>query len=208
MSLTEQVAAKLPSSSDSAEIMFLFEPPYGNDPVNPTNLIDRHIFSALQTAGVPPAKLTNDFEFIRRVTLDLTGRIPTKDRVLSFVADSSLDKRERLVDELLSAPEWLDKSTMFFGDLYQNTQQNQQVAMYQQGVLAFNNWIRDSLANNKPYDQMARELITAQGTNSYETGTINWLVGGSMGGGPYQDHVDARTARMAGCAVPWLRCSR
>jgi Protein of unknown function (DUF1549)/Protein of unknown function (DUF1553) len=197
MSLTEQVAAKLPSSSDSAEIMFLFEPPYGNDPVNPTNLIDRHIFSALQTAGVPPAKLTNDFEFIRRVTLDLTGRIPTKDRVLSFVADSSLDKRERLVDELLSAPEWLDKWTMFFGDLYQNTQQNQQVAMYQQGVLAFNNWIRDSLANNKPYDQMARELITAQGTNSYETGTINWLVGGSMGGGPYQDHVDARTARMA-----------
>jgi mono/diheme cytochrome c family protein len=196
-SLTEQVAAKLPSGPDSAEIKFPFEPPYGNDPVNYANPIDRHIFSALQTAGVPPAKLTNDFEFIRRVSLDLTGRIPTKDRVLSFVADSSPDKRQRLTDELLGAPEWVDKWTMFFGDLYQNTQQNQQVTMYQEGVLAFNSWIRDSLANNKPYDQMARDLIMAQGTSSYQTGTINWLVGGSMGGGPYQDHVDARTARMA-----------
>jgi hypothetical protein len=196
-SLTEQVAAKLPSQPTTEEIKFPFEPPYGNDPVNYTNFIDRHIFSALQTAGVPPAKPASDYEFIRRVTLDLTGRIPNKDRLLSFMADGSPDKREKLVDELLNAPEWLDKWTMFFGDLYQNTQQNTQINMYQPGALAFHNWIRDSLANNKPYDQMARELITAQGTNSYDTGTINWLVGGSMGGGPYQDHVDARTARVA-----------
>lgn len=195
--LTEQVAAKLSSQPSAEEIKFPFEPPYGSDPANYTNLIDRHIFSALQTAGVPPAKPTNDFEFIRRATLDLTGRIPTKDRVLSFIADTSSDKRQRLVDELLNSPEWIDKWTMYFGDLFQNTRINAQVNMYQQGVVAFNRWIRDSLANNKPYDQMARELITVQGTNSYDTGEINWLVGGSMGGGPYQDHVDARTARVA-----------
>ena len=109
--LTMQVASKLPSEPPSAEIKFPFEPPYGNDPGNYTNLIDRHIFPALVTAGVPPAKPTNDYEFIRRVTLDLTGRIPTKDRVLSFVADSSTDKRARLVDELINSPEWLDKWT-------------------------------------------------------------------------------------------------
>jgi hypothetical protein len=102
--LTMQVTAKLPSEPPSAEIKFPFEPPYGNDPGNYTNLIDRHIFPALVTAGVPPAKPTNDYEFIRRVTLDLTGRIPTKDRVLSFVADSSADKRSRLVDELINSP--------------------------------------------------------------------------------------------------------
>ncbi|MBM3804110.1 MAG: DUF1553 domain-containing protein [Acidimicrobiia bacterium] len=195
--LTSQVASKLPPEPASAEIKFPFEPPYGNGPANYTNLIDRHIFPALVAAGVPPAKPTTDFEFIRRVTLDLTGRIPTKDRVLSFVADTTGDKRARLVEELMNVPEWLDKWTMFFGDLLQNTRQNTQVTLYQQGVLAANAWIRDSLATGKPYDQMARELISVQGTDSYQVGPINWLVGGSMGGGPYQDHVDARTARMA-----------
>jgi hypothetical protein len=154
--LTMQVAAKLPSEPLSAEIKYPFEPPYGNDPGNYTNLIDRHIFPALVAAGVPPAKPTNDYEFIRRVTIDLTGRIPTKDRVLSFVADSSTDKRSRLVDELINSPEWLDKWTLYYGDLFQNTSQNTQMTMYQQGVLAMNTWIRDSLANGKPYDQMAR----------------------------------------------------
>jgi len=194
--LTMQVTSKIPPEPPSAEIKFPFEPPYGNDPGNYTNLIDGHIFPALVTAGVPPAKPTNDYEFIRRVTIDLTGRIPTKDRVLSFVADSSTDKRSRLVDELINSPEWLDKWTMYYGDLFQNTQQNTQMVMYQPGALAMHNWIRDSLANGKPYDQMARELISVQGTNSYQTGEINWLVGGSMGGGPYQDHIDARAARM------------
>jgi len=195
-SLTMQVTSKLPLEPPSAEIKFPFEPPYGPDPGNYTNLIDRHIFPALVAAGVPPAKPTTDYEFIRRVTLDLTGRIPSKDRVLSFVADTSLDKRSRLVDELINSPEWLDKWTMYYGDLFQNTSQNTQMTMYQQGVIAMNTWIRDSLANGKPYDQMARELISVQGTNSYQTGEINWFVGGGMGGGPYQDHIDARTARM------------
>lgn len=195
-SLTAQVASKLPPEPPSAEIKFPFEPPYGNPTTNYTNLIDRHIFTALKDAGVPPAKPTNDYEFIRRVTLDLTGRIPTKERVLSFVGDSSADKRSRLVDELLNTNEWLDKWTMYYGDLFQNTSQNAQVTLYQQGVLAMNNWIRNSLSTGKGYDQMARELIAVQGTDSYQTGEINWVVGGSMGGGPYQDHIDARTARM------------
>src|SRR4030095_16081645 len=116
--LTMQVTSKLPSEPPTAEIKFPFEPPYGNDPVNYTNLIDRHIFPALVRAGAPPAKPTTDYEFIRRVTLDLTGRIPTKDRVLSFVADSSTDKRSRLVDELINSPEWLDKWSMYYGDLF------------------------------------------------------------------------------------------
>ncbi len=196
-SLTAQVVAKLPSEPPTSEIKFPFEPPYGNDTSNYTNLIDRHIFSALKDAGVPPAKPTNDYEFIRRVTLDLTGRIPTKERVLSFVADSSADKRARLVEELLNVPEWLDKWTMYYGDLFQNTSVNTQQTMYQQGVVAMNNWIRNALSSGKGYDQMARELIAVQGTDSYATGEINWLVGGSMGGGPYQDHIDARTARAA-----------
>lgn len=163
------------------------------------DMIDRHIFAALREANVGPAPRTNDYEFIRRVTLDLTGRIPTADRVLSFAADSSADKRSKLIDELLSAPEWVDKWTMYFGDLFRNTDRNTQINRYEQGRNAFYSWIRESLAANKPYDQMARELISAQGINSWEPGqgAINWLIGGRVTGGPPQDIFDQQASEVA-----------
>jgi len=94
-------------------------------PSSRTNLIDKNIFQVLQQQGVTPADKTNDFEFIRRVTLDLTGRIPTVDRLMSFVADTTPDKRAKLVDELLAKPEWVDKWTMFYGDLFKNAASQQ-----------------------------------------------------------------------------------
>jgi hypothetical protein len=158
------------------------------------NDIDAYIFAALRSAGVTPAPATTDYEFIRRVTLDLTGRIPTPARVLSFVADTSSSKRAALIDELIAAPEWIDKWTMFLGDLYQNNSQNSQIRRYPDGVKAFNDYVRASLQANKPYDQMARDLITATGGDSYTTGTLNFLVGGVVTGGPIQDIFDQQTA--------------
>ena len=159
--------------------------------------IDSYIFGALQAAGVQPAPATTDYEFIRRVTLDLTGRIPTPARVATFVADGTPDKRSKLVDELMAKPEWIDKWTMFFGDLYQNNSQNSQIRRYPEGVKAFNNYIRASLTANKPYDQMAREMICATGTNSYTQGELNLVVGGVVTGGPIQDDFDQQTANIA-----------
>src|SRR5258708_5417519 len=79
--------------------------------------IDHYIFQAIQEAGVIPADRTTDAEYVRRVTLDLTGRIPDPARVLAFLADTRANKRSLLVDELLAKPEWIDKWTMFYGDL-------------------------------------------------------------------------------------------
>lgn len=164
-----------------------------------TNTIDRYIFAALQQANVQPAPATNDYEFIRRVTLDLTGRIPTPDAVTAFVNDPSPIKRAKLVDSLMSTSQWVDKWTMFFGDLYKNNSRNTQIARYQDGVVAFNSYIKSSLSANKPYDQMAREIIATSGTNSYDPaqGQINWIVGGVVTGGPQQDIWDQQTANMA-----------
>ncbi len=162
-------------------------------------LIDRYLLQAMKDAGVTPAGKTNDYEFLRRVTLDLTGRIPAADRVLSFAADPSPDKRARLVDELLAQPEWVDKWTMYFGDLFKNVDRNTQVNRYEQGRNAFYGWIRDSLAADKPYDQMARELIAAKGDNSWDPkqGNLNWLAGGIVTGGPAQDIFDQQAANTA-----------
>jgi hypothetical protein len=135
-------------------------------PNNSDNLIDKAIFSALQAKGVTPAEKTNDYEFIRRVTLDLTGRIPTADRLLSFVADNDPNKRANLVDELLGKSEWVDKWTMFYGDMYKSAANQQSAGLVRgaQGRDAFNTWIRNSLSSGKGYDQMARELIASKVT--------------------------------------------
>src|ERR1700730_11121866 len=167
--------------------------------VQSLKLIDSFLYPAMQSAGVTPAAKTTDFEFIRRVTLDLTGRIPDPQRVLTFVADATPDKRTRLIDELLAKPEWVDKWTMYCGDRYKNTVRNTQINRYSEARNTFYQWIHDSLAPNKPYDQMAHELIAAQGANSFsrQDGAMNWMVGGVVTGGPVQDIMDQQTANSA-----------
>jgi hypothetical protein len=160
-------------------------------------IVDQYIFSALQSAGAQPADRTTDWEFIRRVTLDLTGRIPAPSDVLSFVADTSLNKRAALVDKLIASPQWVDKWTMFFGDLYKNNSSNAQIDRYRPGVQAFYSYLKSSLQANKPYDQLARDLIVAQGDNSYTTGEIGYNVGGVVTGGPVQDIWDQQLANVA-----------
>jgi hypothetical protein len=185
--LTERVVAGLPRLASSGS----------SSHASGDNTIDTYIFPAIAAAGVTPAPPTTDYEFIRRVTLDLTGRIPAPDAVTSFVADPSSSKRAKLIDSLLASPMWVDKWTMFFGDLLKNNSRNTQIPRYPQGVEAFYKYIHDSLAANKPYDQMTREIISAKGPDSYTQGELNWLVGGVVTGGPVQDIWDQQTANVA-----------
>ncbi len=177
--------------------------------------IDDCIQKAADAAGVPLTYLTTDAEFLRRARLDLTGRIPTKDEVLAFLADTSETKREDLVDRLLGTSEWADRWAVFFGDLYQNTQVTAQVNRYPHGRDSFHLYLRDSLRENKPYDQMAREMIAAEGVsdgrtypdrytsfehwqstyqdfvgNPVKASPVGWALGGRTIGGPIQDTYD------------------
>lgn len=169
----------------------------GGRPAESDNVIDKHLFEVWRQNNVTPANRTNDFEFIRRVTVDLTGRIPKAERVQAFVADVDANKRTKLVEELLASPEWVDKWTMFFGDLLKNTLRTTQVVRYADGRNAFHRWIRESMEQNKPYDKIASELLTAQGDNSYEQGNLNWVVGGFVTGGPVQDLWDQMAVNTA-----------
>ncbi len=165
-----------------------------------TNPVDVFIWEAFKNRGVTPAAATDDYEFIRRASLDLTGRIPTANRVVSFVADTTPDKRAALVDELLAKPEWVDKWTMFYGDLFKNASvfPNTGVQQNTQGRDAFNQWIRTSLTNRKPYNQMASELIGSVGTNSAAQGELNWMsIGRVANVNLKQDDWDQQTANVA-----------
>jgi Protein of unknown function (DUF1549)/Protein of unknown function (DUF1553) len=169
---------------------------YNFDQAHAAGSIDSYIFADFQSNSITPAPKTTDWEFIRRITLDLTGRVPTPDRVLSFVADTTPDKRAKLIEELMAKPEWIDKWTMYFGDLYQNTSNKASTSLnrFASGRNAFYGWIKDSLTKGKPYNQMATELISASTDNTYNDGPSNFLVGSVVTMGPTQDIMDQMTA--------------
>jgi hypothetical protein len=201
--LTAVVAAQIFAHADatSANAVSMPSTPGGSRTgatAQPTdNTIDKFIFPALTQAGVAGAPPTTDYEFVRRVYLDLTGHIPTPVAVQNFIQDGAPDKRAKLVDSLIGSPAWIDKWTMWFGDFLQNNSRNTQIQRTIQGVMAFNTYVRSSLTNNKPYDQMAREIISAKGTDSFTQGEINYMVGGVVGGGPIQDIFDQQAANAA-----------
>ena len=153
------------------------------------NLIDDILFDRMSRAGIVSASLCTDAEFMRRVMLDLTGRIPTPDEVKSFLQDTNPHKRDALVDRLIATPEYVDKWTMFFGDLYKNNSNATNITRYIVGRETFYQYIRDSITQNKSYAQIATELITATGDN-YTNGAVNYIVGGNVPMGPAQDTMD------------------
>ncbi|MGD0776333.1 MAG: DUF1549 domain-containing protein [Candidatus Solibacter sp.] len=169
---------------------------YNFDQTHAAGSIDSYIFGDFQTNGITPAPQTTDWEFVRRITLDLTGRIPTADRVLTFVADTTPGKRAKLIEELMAKSEWIDKWTMYFGDLYLNTTNRASTSLnrFAQGRNAFYGWIKDALTNGKPYNQMATELISASNANTYNDGPSNFLAGSVVTMGPVQDIMDQMTA--------------
>ena len=183
------------------------------------NSVDDFIFKALRSKGIPAAPATTDTEFLRRVSLDLTGRIPTPAEVLGFLQDTSPDKRTNVVESLLASPQWADRWAMFFGDLYRNTLRTSQVNRYVDGRDAFHLYLLESMRQNKPYDQMAREILSASGHASgrsfpesyasfeayqaaerdYDSYPVSatpasYIVGGRTTGGPIQDSFDTLTA--------------
>lgn len=188
--MTEQAMAGLPSAPGGSRTDALQNPAMGT--------IDKWIFQKLAEQNVAPAPPTNDYEFVRRVTLDLTGRVPTVAAMNSFVSDSAPDKRSKLIDQLVATNEWTDKWTIWLADLLENNSQNDiNVIRFPQGVSAFNTYLRNALQTGKPYNQMAREMISVIGTNSYQQGELNFNAGGVMGGGPNQDVYDMQVANVA-----------
>ncbi|MGK2857696.1 MAG: DUF1549 domain-containing protein [Thermoanaerobaculia bacterium] len=169
-------------------------PAEGAPPIPRRNFVDEEIFGTMESAGVKPTRLVTDEEYIRRVTLDLTGDIPTVARVKSFLADTRIDKRDRLVDELLASEAFVNRWTMWFGDLVQNVVVANNTRLYNPGRNAYYNWIRDSIRTGKPYDLMVRELVAGEG-DSYLSGPANYAVRQIQRNGPAQDTYDNLAAK-------------
>ncbi len=125
------------------------------------NYIDTHINSKLQRMKILPSAEAGDEEFLRRVSLDISGIPPTRQEIEAFVSapGDARTKRAQLVENLLAGPGYVDFWTLKWSDLLLN----HRAAVTERGVWAFRNWIRSSIAANKPYDEFAYQLMTANG---------------------------------------------
>lgn len=127
----------------------------------PKNFIDEAVFANLKELGIPPSPVCDDATFLRRVMLDIGGRLPTAEEATAFLADKAEDKRDRIIEELLRSPDYAD----YFAGKWQAVLKNRRdSASDMVANFAFHAWIRDSLLANKPYDQFVRELLAATGT--------------------------------------------
>ena len=125
----------------------------------PKSEIDRLVVEKWKKLGLKPSSLVDDATFLRRVTLDLCGRLPTSDEVRSFLNDATSPKRETAVDRLLESPDY----PAFFALRWSSILRNSDLAGANRAAYAFHNWIKDQVARNVPYDEFTRGVIAASG---------------------------------------------
>jgi hypothetical protein len=136
------------------------------------NYVDQLIDAKLKRLKIQPSPEVDDATFLRRVSLDLIGQIPTPAEVRTFLADPepSHAKRAKIIDKLIASPAYVDHWTVKWGDLLQSSRKY----LGEKGVYGFREWIRDSIASNKPYDRMVREMLTSRGS-SYDNPAANFF---------------------------------
>ena len=137
--------------------------PLGVDVANlppPANYIDTWVFRQLQELGLPPSNLCDDSTFVRRATVTIAGRVPTRAEVVAFLDESSPDKRQRLVNDLIDSNDYADQFATKWAAILRNKRTGDQD---KRATFAFYYWIRDRLLENYPYDAFVRDIVAASG---------------------------------------------
>ncbi len=137
--------------------------------LKPANYIDELALAKWKKLGLRPSPPADDATFLRRVTIDLCGRLPTSAEVRTFLADTSPDKRARWIDRLLDSPDYPAYFALRWGTILRNSN----LAGANQAAYAFHNWIKDMIARNRPYDEFVRGIVAAAG-EWQEAPAINW----------------------------------
>lgn len=125
------------------------------------NFIDELVFANLKDLGIPPSDVCDDATFLRRVSLDIGGRLPTESEAQAFLQDQDPEKRAQAIDRLLRSADYADYFANKWTAVLKNRRDD---ASDITSNFAFHAWIRDSLLAGTPFDQMIRELLAATGT--------------------------------------------
>ena len=125
------------------------------------NFVDRYVFANLKQIGVPPSALCDDSTFLRRVSLDIAGRLPTLEETKTFLSSKEVNKRDLLIESLLSSPDYADYFANKWTAMLKNKRDE---AADITANFAFHAWMRDSLLANKKYDEIVRQILASTGT--------------------------------------------
>jgi hypothetical protein len=139
------------------------------------NVVDEHVFAKLADLRIEPSEPCSDSAFIRRVYIDAMGTLPTPDEVRLFLADKAPDRRARLIDRVLERPEFVDFWTLQLDDLLMNRKESDHDVRGTKGIRNYHEWIRGQVARNRPWDEMAREILTVSGS-AYEHPAAGYFV--------------------------------
>lgn len=140
---------------------------YANEPKR--NFIDAMVLAKLQQLHLVPSPVCDDSTFLRRLFLDTMGILPTPEETQAFLADTSTDKRDRAIDRVLGRPEFVDYWAYKWSDLLLLSGER----LRPKAIETYYQWIRKSVADNKPWDQFATEVVTASGS-THENGAANF----------------------------------
>ena len=156
------ILARYLTGMSTTYLTFLEEVPgfAWNNPAE-SNFVDAAVFEKLKQLQILPSDVCTDDEFLRRVTLDLTGRLPSADEAKALIADAANpNRRAVIVDRLLDSNEFASFWALKWGDVLRSNSKKLKTA----GVHKFREWIYESIRSDKPLDQFARELLTANGS--------------------------------------------
>ncbi|MCA9199069.1 MAG: DUF1549 domain-containing protein [Planctomycetales bacterium] len=131
--------------------------------------IDQRVQAALNDLNISAAGVANDHRFVRRVYLDLIGRLPTQAQSQAFVNDQGINKRTEMIDSLLSSPEFVEYWTRWFAQLFPLDRLRQDSAAAE----CFQEWLADALHTNLGWHTIARRLLTSDG-DSHQNGAANF----------------------------------
>jgi Protein of unknown function (DUF1553)/Protein of unknown function (DUF1549) len=161
------------------------------------NLIDEHVLAKLKLLRLPPSESCSDSEFVRRAFLDTCGLLPKPEEVDAFLKDARPDKRAKLIDALLERPEFVDYWTFKWSDLMLVSSRK----LPAPAMWAFYRHIRQGVADNKPWDRFAREIVTASGS-TLTNGAANYFVLHK----DTTDLVESTTVTFLGTSINCCRC--
>jgi len=137
--------------------------------------IDELVSKKLAAEKIKPNALTTDEVFVRRIYLDTVGRVPTKAETLAFLDSKEADKRAKLIDQLLSGDGYVQNFFNFWADVLRIKNGLLPGGQGREAGAAYIQWLKDSLRENKPYDVMVREMLTADG-GTYEDGAVGFYL--------------------------------
>lgn len=161
------------------------------------NFIDEELFGRLQQEKIPVAPRTTDEEFVRRIYLDLVGRIPTPFEFRTFLENRSLQRRDELIERLLYSEEFVYRWASYFMDTFQIARTATNVTLQTNGRNAMWDYLVGAIGSGKSYREIATEMMTADG-NNFTNGAGNWVARSITPGGPVQDRYDTMLVMNAG----------